>query len=325
MKESTPPKKEKLLRILVCILAIAAVLTAFTYMLFEIVTDSNATKRLLIEAFLETNRDAIATTATANETQKPTPAVTEEPAYRELAAADLSVKTPTIENATSYAIDTDTLLTYQFSKHLFDTKPMILIYHSDPTASYAPQGQICVPSDCLFQSSSDNLITVGNAITDVLSSAGIASIHLTEPISDVTKILESYRNTYPSIRYCLDIRRDGIYTTDGRIVKSAGMIDKSPAAQLMLCVGTDMENKSLNWQKNLAAAYRLSDMMTKAAPSLIRPILLRPETLGQQSEIPHLTLFVGTTGNTLTEAATSARFFARYLALFILSNCGVDG
>ncbi len=324
MKETAPHKQEKLLRILVCLLAVIALLTAFTYMLFEIVKDSNATKRLLLEAFLDSDKEVVATTASTGETAEPSTSVTEAPLYRELATADLSVTTPTVENFTSYVIDTNALLSYQFPKHLFDTRPMILIYHSDPTASYFPQGKDQVSSNYLFQSDTDNVITVGNALADVLSSAGIASIHLTESITDIESTLEAYRDTYPSIRYCLDLRRDGIYTTDGRIVRSEGKIDKTPAAQLMLCVGTGSAG-NLNWQKNLAGAYQLAAMLINASPTLTRPILLRPETLGQQSEIQHLTLFVGTTGNTVNEATASARVFARYLALFILSNCGVDG
>jgi len=323
VKESTPIKKEKFLRILVCILAVLALLTAFTYMIFEIIKDNNATKRLLLEAFLESDRETPATTVLEDVTDRPEPPVTETPPYRELATADLSVSTPTVENATSYVIDESALLSYAFPKHLFDTRPMILIYHSDPTASYCPEGEERLPSDYLFQSDTDNVVAVGNALSDVLKSAGIASIHLSEPITDITSVLDSYRNTYPSIRYCLDLRRDGIYTTDGQIVKSEGKIDKTPAAQLLLAVGTGKENP--NWQKNLAGAYQLAAMLTEASPTVMRPILLRPETLGQQSEILHFTLFVGTTGNTVSEATASARFFARYLALFILSNCGVNG
>lgn len=322
MKGSTPCRIEKILRILVCLLAISALLTAFTYMLFEIVKDNNATKRLLLEAFLVTDKETVITTNSQTATDEPNPPITEAPPYRELASADLSVSAPTVENTTSYVIDENALLSYAFPKHLFDTRPLILIYHSDPTASYWQKGEDRLPSDYLFQSDSDNVITVGNALADVLSSAGIASIHLTEPITDIKSVLDTYRATYPSIRYCLDLRRDGIYTTDGRIVKSEGKIDKTPAAQLMLAVSAGKESPS--WQKNLAGAYQLATLLTEASPSVTRPILLTPISLGQQSEILHLTLFVGTTGNTVDEASTSARFFARYLALFILSNCGVN-
>ena len=325
MSQTEKRPKERFLRILVCLVAVLALLTAFTYMLFEIVTDSNETKRLLLEAFLDSGReDAIASVTTDSTTTAPITTV-DMPTYRDIVAADLSASTPTVENATSYAIDTEALLEYPFSKHLFDTRPLILIYHTDPTASYAPSDVTKVPSDHAFQNGTQNVVTVAEAIVDVLRSAGIAAMHLTEPIDNIEAALEAYRQACPSIRYCLDVRRDGIYTTDGRIVKSDGRIDKTSVAQLMLCVGTGMGEKNLDWQKNLACAYRLTDMLHKASPSVVRPILLRPESLGQQSEIPHLTLFVGTTGNTADEAIASARFFARYLAIFILSNCGVDG
>ena len=324
MTEKSPHKKEKLFRILISILAILAVLTAFTYMLFEIVRDTNATQRLLLEAFMDNSKEAIVTITTSPSSEEVPPQTESSPTYREAVSVDLSKDTLTIENATSYTLDERALSSHVFQKHLFDTRPMILLYHSDPKESYWNAGDRTVLASHAFRDSTNNITTVGDAVADVLTSAGIASIHITEPIVDIEKTLEEYRNLYPSIRYCLDIRRDGIYTNDGRIVKSEGRIGKAPSAQLMLAVGCDIAGGKLKWQSNLAAAYRIAEMMQQAEPTSLRAIHLRPESLGQQDEILHLTLFVGTTGNTLQEASSSARFFARYLALFILSNCGVD-
>ena len=118
----------------------------------------------------------------------------------------------------------------------------------------------------------------------------------------------------------LDVHRDGMYTTDGRIVRTDGKIGTASAAELMFAVGTDTQNSGTNWQTNLAAAYQLTSMITDAEKNIMRSILLRPESLGQQYAPCSLSLYVGTTGNTLSEALTSARFFARYFSIFI-SSC----
>ena len=131
--------------------------------------------------------------------------------------------------------------------------------------------------------------------------------------------IKRYLKEYPSIRFVLDVHRDGIYTTDGRIVKTNGSVANTPAAELMLAVGTNAANGGSDWQGNLAAAYRVSELITSAEKNIMRKILLRPESLGQQVAPCSLSLYVGSTGNTLSEALTSARFFARYYAIFILS------
>lgn len=329
MKPETPPRnRETIFRFLVAALAILALLSSIVYMLYEIVTDINKTERLLLEAFLAEEKDVF-TTVTEQTPPKTDPPESEEasPLFRYPVSVDLSIGASEngkhLQNSTSYQVDEKALDEFQFEKHLFDTRPMILIYHTNPSESYWKENETRVSVSHTFTStlSEETVVSLGKTVTDVLSSAGIASIHMTDPVADIEKTLAEYRLLYPSIRYCLDIRRDGIYTTDGRIVKSKGTLDGKAAAQLMLAVGCGDGN--LSWQKNLAAADRIADMMTSAEASMVRTTLLRPESLGQQDETLHLTLFVGTTGNTHKEATAAARFFARYLALFILSNCGV--
>lgn len=324
MNEKTPRKTEKLLRLAVCIMAILALCSAFTYMLLEIVRDNNETKKLLLEAFFAIDDEPPSSAVSSEAPITASPSVTEAPTHRERITLDLSKDTLTVINGTSYSVDTDALLEASLPKHFFDTRPLILIYHSDPLASYWQGDSDRVPSFHPFQDEENNVIAVGASIRDLLASAGIAAIHVTDPIEDPIALLSNYRESFPSIRYCLDVRRDGIYTTDGRIVKSSCTIGNERSAQLMLAVGTDMNKESFEWQKNLAAAYQLADMIKNAEPDSMRPIYLRPESLSQGDDVIHLTLFVGTTGNTLDEAITSSRFFARYLALFILSHCGIE-
>lgn len=335
-KPQTPPSnydREFVFRVIICAIAILALSAAITFMIRGIVMDANATKRLMAQAFMsyqseapqtpETTRQTTTTTA-APQTSKQ-PETTQAPQNNEdlisLVSASLSQNKAAINNYTSYAVDESMLLNHKFEFYTGKGAPVVLIIHSHITESYAPDGATAVSSTFPFENSNNtqNVFAVGEAIADVLSASGVGVIHATEEASVPSALINEYLTAYPSLRFVLDVHRDGMYTTDGRIVRTDGKIANAPAAELMLAVGTDSENGGSNWQKNLAAAYQLSSMISEAEPQIMRNILLRPEGLGQQFAPSSLSLYVGTTGNTLNEALLSARFFARYYAIFVLS------
>ena len=323
--------REFIFRIVICAIAVLALSAAITFMIRGIVLDANATKRLMAEAFMsyETpTQETPETTATQTPitTKAPTttastdaPETTEDLVY--LVSASLSSKEPSINNYTSYTVDEQALSQYKFEYYTGKSSPLVLIVHSHINECYTDDGKYAVSASFTFENNNpkQNVFAVGEAIAEVLSTNGIGVIHATEEASDPQTLISEYRAAYPSIRFVLDVHRDGIYTTDGRIVRSDGKIAGAPAAELMLAVGTNASNGGSDWQNNLAAAYQLSDMITEAESQVMRNILLRPESLGQQYAPCSLSLYVGTTGNTLSEALLSARFFARYYAIFILS------
>lgn len=337
--EQKPPKpqqgnnREFVFRIIICAIAVLALSTAITFMIRGIVMDANATKRLMAKAFMSYESNFPSTPETTK-TDSTTPITTQSPAPAEttqapkknensisLVSASLSQNKATINNYTSYTVDENALKNQEFEFYTGKNTPVVLIIHSHITECYAPNGASSVSSTFNFESQdrTQNIFAVGEAIADVLSASGIGVIHATEEASNAESLITEYRTAYPSIRFVLDVHRDGMYTTDGRIVRTDGEIANTSAAEIMLAVGTDSAGSSSNWQKNLAAAYQLSSMITEAEPKIMRSILLRPEGLGQQYAPSSLSLYVGTTGNTLSEALTSARFFARYYAIFILS------
>ena len=323
--------REFIIRIFVCTVAVLALSTAITFLIRGIVMDSNATKRLLAEAFMSYESESPKTPETTKEVEalitSPTitPAETTAKPEQEdriaLVSASLSQNKASINNYTSYAIDEIALRNYRFEFYTDTSAPIVLIIHSHINECYAPEGATTVDSGFSFVNSerTQNIFAVGEVIAEVLRASGIGVIHATEEATDQESLIAAYRNAYPSIRFVLDVHRDGMYTTDGRIVRTDGKIDSTPAAEIMLAVGTNSANGGSDWQKNLAAAYQLSYMISEAEPKIMRSILLRPEALGQQYAPSSLSLYVGTTGNTLSEALTSARFFARYYAIFILS------
>jgi len=324
--------REFIFRVIVCAVAVLALSAAITFMIRGIVMDANATKRLMAQAFMsyesETTKtpESTKTTEVPITTKTPTPAeTTSQPDPNNnsisLVSASLSSKNPAINNYTSYSVNETALQNHKFEFYTGTSAPVVLILHSHITECYAPEGASAVSATFNFENSDNtkNIFSVGEAIADVLTASGIGVIHATEEASNAQSLIAEYRAAYPTIRFVLDVHRDGMYTTDGRIVRTDGKIANTPAAELMLAVGTDSANGGSDWQKNLAVAYQLSSMITEAEPNVMRHILLRPEGLGQQYAPSSLSLYVGTTGNTLAEALTSARFFARYYAIFILS------
>lgn len=333
--QTQPPNadREFVFRVFICAIAILSLSAAITFMIRGIVMDANATKRLIAQAFMSYESETPKTPETTAQkteapltTQTPTPSETTANTEKNeesiaFVTASLSDNKAAINNYTSYAVDETALQNHKFEFYTGKGAPVVLILHSHITECYAPEGASAVSATFDFENSDNtkNIFAVGEAIADLLSASGIGVIHATEEASNAEALISEYRAAYPSIRFVLDVHRDGMYTTDGRIVRTDGRIAGAPAAELMLAVGTDSENGGSDWQKNLAAAYQLSSMITEAEPKIMRHILLRPEGLGQQFAPSSLSLYVGTTGNTLNEALTSARFFARYYAIFILS------
>ncbi len=321
----TPEGREKIFRICICAVAILALSAAITYMIRGIILDTNATKRLLAEAFMAIDRgeegessDKQPTTSDPEDTSDvpsddlPTDTV-------ELVSVDLSSPKPGISNYTSYGINEEALSSHSFSFSL-STSPLVLILHSHPEECYAPDGASAVDAAFGFTSSdkSKNVFAVGEAVAEVLTAAGIPTLHVSDDSGNVQEIVTKYRALYPSIHFVLDLHRDGVYTTDNRIVRSDGKSGGSPAAQLMLAVGTGQGNAA--WQDNLAAAWQISELISASQNKIMRKILLRPESLQQEYAPLSLSLYVGTTGNTLSEAVTSARLFAKYFAIFLLQS-----
>lgn len=317
MDRPTPKAKAvTLFRILICTVAVLALTGAITYMIRDVILELNDTNRLLANAFMG---------AMPQETE---PALTEEketatqpPQKVAIVDADLSVSRPTITNYTAYSIDEKELAERKLAYYSYGTSPLVLILHSHPDEGYAPAGAGWVPADYPFvdRDPQNNVFAVGEVISDLLTTTGIGNIHVSEMIEDPKKTIETYLRQYPSIQFVLDLHRDGLYTEDGRIVATKGELNSERAAQLMLAVGTGDAAEGFDFRGNLAAAYTLAAQMTEAEPQIMRPILLRPEGLHQQYAPCSLSLYVGTTGNTLADALTSARFFARYFAIFILN------
>lgn len=236
-----------------------------------------------------------------------------------ITSGDLSVY-----NHTDYTVDIPTLLENAPQLSAAGEGPKVLIYHSHATESYTMDG-----SD-LYEPSGDhrtldtnyNVVRVGEEMKTVFEAAGIGVVHDTT-LYDYPSYNDAYTRSlqgvaenlekYPSIVLALDVHRDALVASDGTIYKAvAGTVDN--CAQVMMVIGTDASGQvHPNWKVNLSLALSVQSALNSKWSTLARPVVLRPTRFNQHLSTGSVLVEVGTHGNTLQEAITAARLYARTL------------
>ncbi len=194
--------------------------------------------------------------------------------------------------------------------------PLVLILHTHGTEAYADT------ADDGYRSTDPavNVVSVGAALADRLTEAGIPVIHdtvcydypdYTLAYYDASRSIRRTLEAYPSICYVLDVHRDSAETEDGVCYAPAVLSEKGDAAQLMFVVGTDYGGSGHTaWADNLALAARLQLRLGEDVPGLMRPINVRSASFNEQYTHGSLLLEVGTCGNTREEALAAIFYFA---------------
>lgn len=165
-----------------------------------------------------------------------------------------------------------------------------------------------------------NMVRVGEEMKAVFEAAGIGVVHDTT-LYDYPSYNDAYNRSvegvaenlkkYPSLVLVLDVHRDALVATDGTIYKAvAGTVDN--CAQVMMLIGTDATGQvHPNWKVNLALALSIQQALANKWSTLARPLVLRPTRFNQHLSTGTILVEVGTHGNTLQEAITAARLYAR--------------
>ena len=109
----------------------------------------------------------------------------------------------------------------------------------------------------------------------------------------------------------LDVHRDALVGEDGTVYKALTEIDGVKSAQVMLVLGSSEGGEHPDWTANLALAAKVQQSMNNLYPTLARPMALRAARYNQQLSTGSLLVEVGCHGNTLQEALSGARLFAR--------------
>ena len=200
--------------------------------------------------------------------------------------------------------------------------PQILIVHTHATEAYTPDGaDVYVPSDTARTlEEEDNVLRVGDEMERVLTEMGLQVLH-DRTLHDYPQYngaytrsyqtVEDYLARYPSIRIVLDIHRDALVGEDGTVYKAVTRIDGVDTAQVMVVVGRGQNGSNPHWMENLTLACKLQTSMNTLYPTLARPMTLRESSYNQELSSGSLLVEVGTHGNTLQEALSAARLFAR--------------
>ena len=237
----------------------------------------------------------------------------------------------------SYPFDKQMLLTQKSTLNLSEGAPLVLILHSHTTEAYSTGDGLKYTGISEYRTLDEtyNVVAVGRALAETLRQNGIQVIHDTT-VFDYPDYNSSYYNSlqrieywksqYPGLQIIVDIHRDAVENEQGQAVALLGEHDGQQAAQLMLVVGTNEGGlEHPNWQENLANALKLQSVLLGEYPDLCRKLDLRTERFNQHTAPGAILVEVGTNGNTLTEAKTSAQFLGQAMAKFLYALQSNDG
>ena len=236
-----------------------------------------------------------------------------------------------VYNHTGYTVDIPALLDNAPGLSAEGEGPKVLIYHSHATESYTMEGSdVYEPSgDHRTLDTNQNMVRVGEEMKAVFEAAGIGVVHdttlydypsyndaYTRSLAGVAENLEKY----PSVVLCLDVHRDALIASDGTIYKVvAGTVDD--CAQVMMVLGSDANGyPHPNWRVNLSLALSIQSALAEKWSTLARPVVLRESRFNQQLSTGSILVEVGTHGNTMQEAITAARLYARTVVELMQQN-----
>ena len=202
--------------------------------------------------------------------------------------------------------------------------PKVLIIHTHGTESYSDTGE---NGKTRSSDTDKNIVRVGKELSEILNYYGIPTIHSKTMHDEISYVksydsskqeVKQYLENYPTIEYVIDIHRDALGTEE-EPVKTYTTVNGDPTAQLMFVMGTNASGGDHpNYEKNLTAAIHIQNTANKIFPGLMRPVNIRPVIFNQNLTTGYMLLEVGSDANTLGEALTSIRMFARAFAQTVL-------
>ena len=232
-----------------------------------------------------------------------------------------------LNNATSYTVNTDELCAADLPFKIDDSGAQVLVVHTHTTECYsgdAMSGETERTTD-----DTKNVIEVGRVICNTLEEYGIKTVHDTtvhdypsyqSAYTRTLKTIEKNLQANPSIKVVIDVHRDAFIYADGSKLRVAYNNDGVEAAKVMLVVGTDsMGLLHPEWRGNLSFAAKIQNAANIMYPGLMRPIDLRRERFNMHMTKGSILLEVGSNGNSLEEAKLGAKQIACAIAA-VLKN-----
>lgn len=233
-----------------------------------------------------------------------------------------------LNNATNYNVDLDELCAADLPVNLNFNEPEVLIVHTHTTECY--DGDAMSGESERTTNPDSNMCAVGDLIAQTLEEYGIKCIHDTT-IHDYPTYQSAYTRTletinknmeeYPSIKVVLDVHRDAYIYNDGSKLRVSAEVNGRETAQVMLVLGTDsMGLYHPYWRDNLTLAAKIQNAAEIMYPGLMRPINLRRERFNMHVTRGSLLLEMGSNGNTLAEAKSSAVYIAKAIAAALING-----
>lgn len=238
---------------------------------------------------------------------------------------ELEFSASPILNWSGASIDAEALIQAPLEFSLSD-EPMILIVHTHATEAY------CNTDGYRTSDTTQNVVRIGQEIAERLNENGIHTLHDTTLIDQsgyydsyarAEEIIEEYLQKYPSIQMVIDVHRDSVTGSNGAQLPLTVQREGESAAQLMLVMGTDTGGMyHPNWRKNLSFALKLQSLCEQETSGIFRDLNLRSQRYNQHLTPNSILVEVGSAGNTLSEALTSANLLADSLIKLLTSQSG---
>ncbi len=238
-----------------------------------------------------------------------------------------------INNSTGLVPNLEALIEKKFKNNDYDLltekdAPRVLILHTHATDSYVYEGQNSYKFDAQVDfarsdDSSKNVISLGSIISKILCENGVNAIHCTT-LHDSIRYKDSYARSeatikeylerYPTIQLVVDVHRDTLLTSGGDIIRPVTLAKNKPTAQVACIVGSDWAGDLCeNWQDNLSLALKLREQINLKYTNVCRPVELSPYTFNQEISRYSMTIKIGSSGNSLEEAQSTAEIVAENL------------
>jgi len=199
--------------------------------------------------------------------------------------------------------------------------PHILIVHSHGSEAYwQTEEDPYVESDPYRTTDCrHNVVRVGEEMAQVFRAHGFQVIHDTtlfdypsysEAYGRSQAAVEQWLEQYPTIQVVLDVHRDALVDSEGRVYRLVTEEAGEKMAQVMLVLGSNASADHPGWKDNLAFAAALQRQVVRGYDSLARPMVLRSGRYNQQLLPGSVLVEVGGHGNTLQQAIAGARQWA---------------
>ena len=216
-----------------------------------------------------------------------------------------------IINYTGIAVDAEGILEmgFQNAKYFYTEHPVVLILHTHTSEGYYDTDK----NDPLHPMT-HSVVTVGEKLAEELNSRGISTVHCTvihdgggSPYSNARETIRTMLEIYPTVEYVIDLHRAELFDENGKAVK---VVSPTGEGQIRLSVSSESQKS----RDSLALALSLRRTLNENGQKLCMPVIFTSSAFNADLSFYYLKLDVGSVGNNVAEAISSAEKLAEAMA-----------